>query len=220
MRQMPCLLGFDKTLGVVCSTRPNRQCPNLFTTATLWVWRISDLMPSFPRSAQRAPSNCHYFRVLDRKRAWPVLTTTWHCDIVTTGVRVANDPGAFAHQKTKAKHLSNAPLQAKGLIPSPPVIQPHTFLTYADFTRIFASKHADFWHPTRRGFWNVTTRNLTRNFGRGFFGAFRPMIFSISGPKKSTPKISAQISCFFTAIFWPILPAKSGAGTEQNEGPT
>ena len=75
--------------------------------------------------------------------------------LVTTDVWAANAVGALVHQKTKAKHLSK-PLQAKGLIPSPPpphrIFQPRTLLIYADFTRIFASKHADFWHPTRRGF--------------------------------------------------------------------
>ena len=140
--------------------------------------------------------------------------------LVTTDVWAANAVGALAHQKTKAKHLSKL-LEAKGLIPSlpPRIFQPRTLLIYADFTRIFASKHADFWRPTRRGFWNATTRNLARSFGRGFFGALRPIIFSISGQKNSTPKISAQISCFCTAVFWPTLPAKSGAGTEPNEGP-
>ena len=51
-KQTPCLLGFDKTLGVVCSAPTLSPGP--------MVWGIS---------AQRAPSSCYCHRVLDRTSA-------------------------------------------------------------------------------------------------------------------------------------------------------
>ena len=222
--QTPCLLGFDKRLGVVCSaptplTRLNRQCPSLFTTTSLWVWGISDLMPSFPRSVQRAPSNCYCHSILDRKSAWPVLATTWHCDLSQQMRGLLMMWGHLCIRKPK-QNISPSRSRQRGSSQAPP---PPEFFSPAlcwstrilrgfspPSTRIFGT-------PCDADFWNATTRNLARNFGRGFFGALWPIIFSISGPKNPTPKISAQISCFFTAIFWPILPAKSGAGTEPNE---
>ena len=82
------------------------------------------------------------------------------------------DPVALAHQKTKAKHLSKAPLQSKGLIPSPPTPPSLSAPRFPDL-RGFC---ADF-RPQARGFSAPHATRILKRDNAKFDTKFQTRIF-------------------------------------------
>ena len=102
------------------------------------------------RSAQGAPVNCHYHRVLDRKAL--DLRSQQHGTVTLSQQthRLLTIRGHFRKPKKNISPRHCSRQRGSSQAPRPPlkIFQPRAFLTYADFTRIFASEHAGF--GTRR----------------------------------------------------------------------
>ena len=191
-------------------TGPIRQCPSLFTTTSLWVWGISDAMPSFPRSAQRAPSNCYCHSVLDRKALDPCAQQHDTCDLSQQTCGLLMLWGHLCIRKPK-QIISPSRSRQRGSSQAPPsnFSAPHFADLrgfYADFrlqARGFSAPHAT--RILKRDNAKFGTKFRTRIF-RGTptynFQYFWPKKFHA---QKSQPKFHAFSPPFFDPFYLPSL---------------